>query len=135
MLGVQEVPSSNLGGPTKRFKDLQTPPTSQTPPWSPIGVQIHRLPFGHPWAACGFDAAHDQAFRFNEVPSLGTVGTVFHACRLLETTKTFVFPIRLLPNSPTGHGSVCGGAQSCREGSSGVMAARHRLQQENLWIA
>ncbi len=46
LLGVQEVPSSNLGGPTKRFKELQTPPSSQTPAWSPLGVQTESTPRG-----------------------------------------------------------------------------------------
>src|ERR1019366_1242634 len=46
-----------------------------------------------------FDAAHYQATRFNELAKLGTVGTVFHACCLLETT-TNAFHIRRLPNVP-----------------------------------
>jgi hypothetical protein len=44
-----------------------------------------------------FDAAHDQATRFNELARLGSVGTVFYACCLLETTTTFAFPIKMLP--------------------------------------
>jgi hypothetical protein len=52
-----------------------------------------------------FDAAHYQATSFNELARLGTVGTVFHACCLLETT-TNAFHIRMLPNSPTGYGST-----------------------------
>ena len=48
--------------------------------------------------------AHFQTTRFNELARLGTVGTVFHACCLLETT-TNAFHIGMLPNSPTGCGS------------------------------
>ena len=39
MLGVQEVPSSNLGGPTKFFKDFQRPALTSDVIWSPTGVQ------------------------------------------------------------------------------------------------
>ena len=39
LLGVQEVPSSNLGGPTKFLKDLQTPTLFGLAVWSPTGVQ------------------------------------------------------------------------------------------------
>ena len=48
LLGVQEVPGSNPGGPTKFLKDLQTPDLPQPGLWSPTGVQIHRFAFGHP---------------------------------------------------------------------------------------
>jgi hypothetical protein len=48
--------------------------------WSPTGVQT---PFDT-WAFLGtmwiLVPAHDQPFGFNEVVSLGTVGTVFHVC-------------------------------------------------------
>ncbi len=46
LLGVQEVPGSNPGGPTKRFKDLQTTPTSRTPSWSPFGVHSESTLYG-----------------------------------------------------------------------------------------
>ena len=36
---MQEVPSSNLGGPTKTFKDLETPGLLDLTVWSPTGVQ------------------------------------------------------------------------------------------------
>src|SRR5450759_3899062 len=52
----------------------------------------------------GFDAAHSQATRFNELARLGTVGTVFHACCLLETT-TNAFHIRMLPSAPAPAGA------------------------------
>ena len=39
LLGVQEVPSSNLGSPTKFLKDLQTSFLNETSVWSPTGVQ------------------------------------------------------------------------------------------------
>src|ERR1035441_8795245 len=39
LLGVQEVPSSNLGGPTKFLKDLQKADRPQVCLWSPTGVQ------------------------------------------------------------------------------------------------
>ena len=39
LLGVQEVPSSNLGGPTKEFKDLQTAVAADVLFWRPTGVQ------------------------------------------------------------------------------------------------
>src|SRR5260370_38506187 len=47
------------------------------------------------------DAAHSHATRFNELERLGTVGTVFHPCCLLETT-TIAFHIRMLPSAPAG---------------------------------
>ena len=40
--GVQEVPSSNLGGPTKFLKDIQRAELPETPVWSPLGVQNGR---------------------------------------------------------------------------------------------
>ena len=43
-----------------------------------------------------FDAAHDWACILNTIQGMGSVGTVFHACCLLETT-TFRFPITTLP--------------------------------------
>lgn len=46
-----------------------------------------------------FDAAHSQATKFNELARLGTVGIVFHACCLLETT-TNAFHIRMMPSAP-----------------------------------
>jgi hypothetical protein len=52
-----------------------------------------------------FDAAHDWTFILNVIGGMGTVGTVFHACCLLETT-TFCFPIRMLPIVPTPAGVV-----------------------------
>ena len=39
LLGVQEVPSSNLGSPTKFLKDLRTRNPPQVASWSPTGVQ------------------------------------------------------------------------------------------------
>src|ERR1039457_1904669 len=39
LLGVQEVPSSNLGSPTKFLKELQTADPPQVAFWSPTGVQ------------------------------------------------------------------------------------------------
>src|ERR1035438_5452011 len=44
LLGVQEVPSSNLGGPTKFLKGLQTPVLLDPAVWSPTGVQTLRSP-------------------------------------------------------------------------------------------
>jgi hypothetical protein len=44
--------------------------------------------------------AHDQANRFNAVASMGTLGTVFPACRRLPETTTFRFYIRTMPNAP-----------------------------------
>jgi hypothetical protein len=44
--------------------------------------------------------AHDQANRFKAVASLGTVGTVFRACRRLPETTTFRFYIRTMPTAP-----------------------------------
>ena len=43
-----------------------------------------------------FDAAHDWACILNAIQGMGSVGTVFHACCLLETT-TLRFHIRTLP--------------------------------------
>ena len=44
--------------------------------------------------------AHDQANRFNVVASMGTLGTVFRACRRLPETTTFRFHIRKMPTTP-----------------------------------
>jgi hypothetical protein len=41
------------------------------------------------------------------IEDMGGVGAVFHACCLLETTKTFVSPIRTLPISPYSVYSSC----------------------------
>jgi hypothetical protein len=38
LLGVQEVPSSNLGSPTKFLKDIQTSDLPKPSFWSPTGV-------------------------------------------------------------------------------------------------
>ena len=46
LLGVQEVPSSNLGGPTKFLKDLQAADLPRPSVWSPFGVQNGRQPHG-----------------------------------------------------------------------------------------
>ena len=40
LLGVQEVPSSNLGSPTKFIKDLRTVVRLDAAFWGPIGVQM-----------------------------------------------------------------------------------------------
>ena len=40
LLGVQEVPGSNPGGPTKHVKDLHSPYLFKWSVWSPVGVQI-----------------------------------------------------------------------------------------------
>ena len=74
---------------------------------SPTGVQT---PFDA-WAATGIVwisiPAHDQANRFNEVASLGTLGTVFRAGRRLSEATTFRFHIRTMPIAPhTRHASV-----------------------------
>src|SRR5579862_4038593 len=42
LLGVQEVPGSNPGGPTKYLIDLQTAEILKTTVWSPGGVQNGR---------------------------------------------------------------------------------------------
>jgi hypothetical protein len=52
-----------------------------------------------------FDAAHDQAFVFNAIDGMGILGTVFHACCLLETT-TNAFHIRTMPMVPAPAGAV-----------------------------
>jgi len=44
LVGVQEVPSSNLGGPTKFLIDLQTGHSPPAAFWSPTGVQNGRQP-------------------------------------------------------------------------------------------
>ena len=41
-----------------------------------------------------------MVFIFNAIQCMRRVGTVFHACCLLETT-TYCFPIRTLPSAPT----------------------------------
>jgi hypothetical protein len=44
---------------------------------------------------------YKQAFWLNEIEDLGTVGTVFHACCLLETTPK-ASPIGVLPTKRCG---------------------------------
>jgi hypothetical protein len=48
LLGVQEVPGSNPGGPTKFFKELQIVDTPEVAFWSPTGVQNGRRGGGPP---------------------------------------------------------------------------------------
>jgi hypothetical protein len=47
LVGVQEVPGSNPGGPTKTLKDLQTPVAPKNPLPRPTGVQSSSIPNGH----------------------------------------------------------------------------------------
>src|ERR1035437_10322674 len=61
-----------------------------------------------------FDAAHSQATRFNKSARLGTVGTVFHACCLLETT-TNAFHIRMF--------AQCARVCRCRSGPVSIPPA------------
>jgi len=58
--------------------------------------------------------AHDQANRFNAVPSLGTLGTVFRACRRLPETATLRFYIRTMPTAPNDGDSSGPSAYSLR---------------------
>jgi hypothetical protein len=84
--------SSNLTRSTKRFKHLRPPHQPNTQHRSPSGVQT---PFDA-WAGLGtvwiLIPARCHALQFKEMSILGTVGTVFRVCCLLETT-TFLFPI------------------------------------------
>ena len=63
------------------------------------GVQLESKPslmHGQPWAPCEFRCCPRLACIRNAIQGMGSVGTVFQACCLLETT-TFCFPIRTLP--------------------------------------
>src|SRR6266851_4025670 len=99
---MEEVESSNLSRSTKTLQTLTANASTKT---APSGVQMESKPSSWSMGSMGslghvsiFVPAHDQAFGFNQVVSLGALGTVLHACcRLLETTKTFVFPIRMSP--------------------------------------
>ena len=46
LFGVQEVPGSNPGGPTKNLKELQTVDLHRVLYWSPTGVQNGRRGVG-----------------------------------------------------------------------------------------
>jgi hypothetical protein len=69
LLGVQEVPSSNLGGPTKFLKDLPIEDLPEVAFWSPFGVQKGRQPKGlvapgaHDFARCFYDADFSRPLR------------------------------------------------------------------------
>ena len=61
LLGVQEVPSSNLGGPTKYLKELQAAESPEMAFWHPDGVQNgrQRHPRGFQGSACRFPLLRD----------------------------------------------------------------------------
>jgi hydroxyacyl-ACP dehydratase HTD2-like protein with hotdog domain len=88
--GMEEVVSSNLTRSTKTFQTVTVPQPAEN---VVAGVQLESKPTFSAWAANGhrvhFDAAHDYAFTVNVIQGMGIVGTVFQACCLLETTKTF----------------------------------------------
>ena len=101
--GMEEVDGSN---PSRSTKIPQTVTVLRPAKNVATGVQLESKPpisrmgsLGH---RVDFDAAHTRAYTVNMIEGMGSVGTVFHACCLLETTKTFVFPIRTMPH-PTGH--------------------------------
>jgi hypothetical protein len=116
-LGVQEVPSSNPGGPTKAFKGLPSPELPRPTVRSPTGVQTRRLPFGHPWAGCGFDAAHDWSPAQVHHPAAS-------APRRRGTTSTVVLHglEKLLSSSPVSrNGAEKGNAGTTARVRSGDM--------------
>jgi hypothetical protein len=96
--------SSNLTRSTKRFQTLTVPRQPRTlspePNWSPNLVLLMGT-LGRPVNSV---AAHEWLFIFNAIRRMGSVGTVFHTCCLLETT-TFRFLYRRVPiaaRSPEG---------------------------------
>ena len=102
LLGVQEVPGSNPGSPTKFPKDLQSTDSHGWAFWSPTGVQSHRFAFGHPWAACGFKRRPRSSLSVRHDRSVGQCGHRFRArSRSLEETKFLVVPIRMCPSRCT----------------------------------
>jgi hypothetical protein len=94
---MEEVKGSNPFRSTKTFQTLSSP----IPRINLFtGVQTESKASFFAWAASGQLAnclpAHDLIIQFNELIILGSVGTVIHACCLLETTTT-AFHIRTLP--------------------------------------
>ena len=77
-----------------------------------------------------FNAAHYYAPRFKELASMGSVGIVFHACCLLETT-TSCFLYRMMPiasgsgSTQTGNGSLASEAD-CRLPRTLSLPAGHK---------
>ena len=59
LLGVQEVPGSNPGSPTKFPKDLQSADSHERAFWSPFGVQTLRFPLGVPGRLAYLGSAND----------------------------------------------------------------------------
>ena len=65
LLGVQEVPSSNLGSPTKFLKDIRTTDPSQVAFWSPTGVQKGTLAYSPAAVGCGGPLVHFASAEFS----------------------------------------------------------------------
>jgi len=80
LLGVQEVPGSNPGGPTKRFKQLEPSLLLRLPFWSPNGrhAVAWRRKFtprsGHLW-----DGEREPPL--NRLPDENSMATAAHASR------------------------------------------------------
>ena len=93
---MEEVNGSNPFRSTKTFQivtaSLEARIWSPESNWSPNPV-LRMGTLGHP---VNSEAAQEKAFIFNAIRRMGTVGTLFHACCLLETT-TFRFLYRRVP--------------------------------------
>jgi len=79
LLGVQEVPGSNPGGPTKFFKELQ----ASINPKIPSGVQTESKRSPNSillrWVACEVpaqNAAHGSCSPHNGLRGMGTMGSI-----------------------------------------------------------
>src|SRR5260370_746023 len=73
LLGVPEVPSSNLGSPTKFLKELQAADSSHPGFWSPIGVQNGRQPM-RPWRCYFNNSEFSEALSSYKNPTNPTIG-------------------------------------------------------------
>ena len=73
-----------------------TPPAKKLSLRSRTGVQTLSWVLRTLRAPCGIEAAHEWSLIFNAIRRMGTVGTVFHSCCLLEMI-TFRFLYRRVP--------------------------------------
>ena len=88
LLGVQEVVSSNLTGPTKAFKGLQTTGPSQPTFWSPTGVQTHKKARGRHGHDVVSGDAHNKHRCLNVIQHMGSMGSFFSVSSAQDDENT-----------------------------------------------
>jgi hypothetical protein len=131
---MEEVEGSN---PSRSTKIPQTF-TGLVPPkfllvesnWSPTPINA-RAPMG---TVCIAKSAHNWVCIFTAIHLMGTVGTEFRACCLLETT-TIIFPIRMLPSAPAGEvGPQCDLAENDAFTFRFLSASKHNAPDALLFL-